>query len=87
MAKIPAKLRLNDRFEGDVDKVQNLIDDVYLDIAPNLNRKPDMIILPRNPNTPPGVIDDKSDLGTFWLNSETGSRFQLTARPSTWLAY
>ena len=86
MPKIPAKLRLDDKFEGDADKVQNMLDDAYLDIAPNLNRKSDTIISDRDPNTL-GFTDDDSDLASFWLNSSTGSKFQLTSLPSTWTAY
>lgn len=83
MGKIPAKLRLDDEFEGDIDKVQNLLDDAYLDIAPNLNNKPDIVVLERDPTTD----DINNDLGTFWLNSSTGSKYMLTALPSTWTAF
>lgn len=83
MSKIPSKLRLDDEFEGDIDKVQNLLDDAYNDIAPNLNKKPDMVITDRDP----AATDDDNGLGTFWLNSSTGAKFQLIALPSTWTAY
>jgi hypothetical protein len=86
MAKIPAKLRLGNKLEGDADKLQKQVDDMYLDIAPNLNAKPDMIILDRDPNDP-GFTDDNSDIGSIWLNSSTGSKFILTALPSTWTPF
>ncbi len=87
MAKIPAKLRLDRKFEGDADKIQNMLDDAYLDIAPNLNSKPDMIIMDRDPNTPAGTLDDNSNLGSFWLNRKTQKKFQLTQLRSTWTSY
>jgi hypothetical protein len=83
MAKIPAKLRLDKKLEGDAERVQELLDDVYLDIAPNLNLKADMIIMNRNPT----VADNKSDLGSMWLNSINGNKFMLTSLPSTWTAF
>ncbi len=86
MPKIPTKLKLDRRFEGDADKVQNMLDDAYLDIAPNLNRKPDMIIRDRDPNTLTQP-DDDSDLGSGWLNSSNGNKFMLTALPDTWTAF
>ncbi len=86
MAKIPAKLRLGKKLEGDADTVLDILDDMYLDMAPAINRKPDCIIQDRDPNTL-GFTDDDSDLATFWLNSSTGSKFILTALPSTWTAF
>ncbi len=83
MPKIPVKLRLDKRFDGDIDKVQNMLDDAYLDIAPNLNRKPDMIIKPRDPT----AADKNSDLGSIFLNSITGAKFMLTSLPSTWTPF
>lgn len=80
MPKIPAKLRLEEKFEGNIDKVQNLLDDAYLDIAPNLNRKSDMII--RNSNDTnagvPQTSDINFDIGSFWLNTTTPALWILT---------
>ena len=86
MPKIPAKLRLDDQFEGDIDKVQNMLDDAYNDMAPSINRKIDMVIQNRDPNSL-GFTDDDHDLVSLWLNSASGAKFQLTASPSTWIAY
>lgn len=87
MPKIPIKLRLGEKLDENSEKIIGLLDDAYLDIAPNLNAKPDMIIQDRDPNTPAPLVDDKSDLLTIWLNSSSGDKFILTALPSTWTAF
>ena len=83
MTKIPAKLRLGEKLDEDSEEVKKIVDEMYLDIAPNLNRKPDMIIKPRDPT----AADKNSDLATMWLNNLNGNKFILTATTPTWTAF
>jgi hypothetical protein len=83
MVKVPAKLRLGKKLEGDANLLQRQLDDAYLDLAPAVNSKAGMVIKDRDPTT----SDNNSDLGTIWLNSSTGNKWILTATTPTWTAF
>ena len=66
---------LGKELDENSEQVKSLIDDMYLDIAPNLNRKSDMLIFE---DTAPTANDFKPDIGSFWLNRDaTGGTPEL----------
>ena len=67
MTKIPAKLRLGKELEGDSKDIMKIMDETYLDIAPSVNRKPDLYIR----TTDPTSADWQFDIGTFIFNITT----------------
>lgn len=89
MGKVPAKLRLDDKLDKDANRVQSMLDDAYLDIAPNLNRKPDMLIFE---DKAPTTNNYQPDLGSFWFNRDSSGGtpelyFMTVKNPSsaTWV--
>jgi hypothetical protein len=82
MTKLPAKLRLGKRLEGDSDELQKQLDDIYLDVAPAVNRKPDIILR----DTAPTSTDTNMDVGTFWFDTTGSTLYILEDSTPTWTA-
>lgn len=63
--------------EQEQPKVTETLDQMYRDIAPVVNRKPNVVI---RENAIPATSDARYSVGTIWINQNTNKVYILTSK-------